>query len=55
MRFGYTHIAKNAQFPTPALGEVGFYMFSNTLPASVEIQLGLLEDRPFQRAQSSPN
>ncbi|MGO8681569.1 MAG: type II secretion system protein J [Limisphaerales bacterium] len=53
--FGYTHIARNAQFSTPALGEVGFYMFSNTLPASVEIQLGLLEDRPLQRAQSLPD
>jgi hypothetical protein len=27
-------------------------MFSNTLPASVEIQLGMLEDRTLQRAQS---
>jgi hypothetical protein len=44
---------KNVQFMFPsALGEVGFYMFSNTLPASVEIQLGLLEDRTLQRAQS---
>jgi type II secretory pathway component PulJ len=44
---------KNVQFMlSPALGEVGFYMFSNTLPASVEIQLGLLEDRTLQRAQS---
>jgi len=53
--FGYTHIARNAQFFTPALGEVGFYMFSNTLPASVEIQLGLLEDRTLQRAESLAN
>jgi len=37
------------------LGEVGFYMFSNTLPASVEIQLGLLEDRTLQRAESLAN
>ena len=43
---------RNVQFLLPALGEVGFYMFSNTLPASVEIQLGLLEDRTLQRAQS---
>jgi hypothetical protein len=44
---------KNVQFMlSPALGEVGFSMFSNTLPASVEIQLGLLEDRTLQRAQS---
>jgi Prokaryotic N-terminal methylation motif len=46
---------KNVQFMFPsALGEVGFYMFSNTLPASVEIQLGLLEDRTIQRAESIP-
>ena len=29
-----------------------FYMLSNALPASVEIQLGVLEDRTLQRAQS---
>ena len=46
---------RNVKFLLPALGEVGFYMFSNTLPASVEIQLGLLEDRTLQRAQSLPN
>ena len=28
------------------------YMFSNTLPASVEIELGLLEDRSLQRVES---
>ena len=43
---------RNVWFFTPALGEFGFYMFSNTLPAAVEIQLGLLEDRTLQRAQS---
>ena len=34
------------------MGEVGFYMFSNTVPASVEIELGVLEDRAIQRAES---
>jgi hypothetical protein len=43
---------RNVWFSPPVLGEVGFSMFSNTLPASVEIQLGLLEDRTLQRAQS---
>jgi type II secretory pathway component PulJ len=43
---------RNVWFSGPAWGEVSFYMFSNTLPASVEIQLGLLEDRTLQRAQS---
>jgi hypothetical protein len=50
--FGYTNTARNVWYSSPVLGEVGFYMFSNTLPASVEIQLGLLEDRTLQRAQS---
>ena len=49
---GRTVTNRNVWFSTPVLGEVGFYMFSNTLPASVEIQLGLLEDRTLQRAQS---
>jgi hypothetical protein len=43
---------QNVRFIPPALGEVGFYMFSNALPASVEINLGVLEDRTLQRAQS---
>ena len=50
--FGYANIARNVWFSGPAWGEVGFYMYSNTLPASVEIQLGMLEDRTLQRAQS---
>jgi type II secretory pathway pseudopilin PulG len=45
----------NVLFAFPSLGEVGFYMFSNTLPASVEIQLGALEDRTLQRAESLGN
>ena len=45
-------LSKNVWFSGPAWGEVGFYMYSNTLPASVEIQLGMLEDRTLQRAQS---
>jgi hypothetical protein len=41
-------------FPSgpPALGRIGFIMFSNTLPASVEIEMGVLEDRALQRAES---
>jgi type II secretory pathway pseudopilin PulG len=38
-------------FP-PAWGQFGFVMFSNTLPASVEIEMGVLEDRALQRAES---
>ena len=36
------------------MAKFGFYMFSNTLPASVEIDLGVLEDRAIQRALSLP-
>jgi hypothetical protein len=36
----------------PFWGETGFYMFSNTVPASVEIELGVLEDSALQRAES---
>jgi len=35
-------------------GETGFYMFSNMVPASVEIEIGVLEDRTLQRAESLP-
>ena len=46
--------AKNVAFSPPAWGEVGFYFFSNTVPAAVELQVGILEDRPLARAQSLP-
>jgi len=56
---GYANLTnltvKNVRFLPTTLGETGFYMFSNTLPASVEIQLGLLEDRTLQRAESLAN
>src|SRR5208282_5721781 len=48
----YTNVAKNVFFLPSTSGECGFYMFSNTLPASVEIELGVLEDRTLQRAGS---
>ena len=50
-----TSTNRNVLFLSPTLGEVGFYMFSNTLPASVEVQLGVLEDRTLQRAESIPD
>jgi hypothetical protein len=37
-----------------AYGESQFYMFSNMVPAAVELQLGVLEDRPLARAESLP-
>jgi len=40
--------------PVQVQGEVGFYFFSNTVPASVELELGVLEDRPLQHAGSLP-
>lgn len=48
--FGVT----NATFYNQAYGEYAFYMCSNTLPASVDIQLDLLEDRTLQRAANFP-
>ena len=50
-----TPVVRNVRFLQPAFGEVGFYMFSNTLPASVEIELATLEDRTLQRAATFPN
>jgi hypothetical protein len=38
-----------------AAGGTGFYFFSNTVPASVELEMGVLEDRTLQRAASLPN
>ncbi len=35
-------------------GEAQLYMFSNTVPASLELELGVLEDRPLAHAESLP-
>jgi hypothetical protein len=35
-------------------GEAQLYMFSNAVPASVELELGVLEDRPLAHAESLP-
>jgi prepilin-type N-terminal cleavage/methylation domain-containing protein len=43
---------QNVWFSQLPYGPTGFIMFSNTLPASVEIQMGVLEDRALQRAES---
>jgi prepilin-type N-terminal cleavage/methylation domain-containing protein len=43
---------RNAFYFPPPSGQVGFLMFSNTLPASVEIEMGVLEDRSLRRAES---
>jgi len=39
--------------PIPAYVNLQFY--SNSLPAAVELELGILEDRTLQRAESLPN
>jgi type II secretory pathway pseudopilin PulG len=44
--------ANNILFLPQAFGETGFYMFSNALPASVEIEMDTFEDRTLQRAES---
>jgi type II secretory pathway pseudopilin PulG len=46
---------RNVWFAPLTLGESGCYMFSNTLPAAVDIELGVLEDRAIQRAESLPD
>jgi hypothetical protein len=46
---------RNAAFLTPQWGEVGMSMFGGTLPAAVDIQLGVLEDRTLQRAGTWQN
>ena len=43
---------QNVWFAAPMYGEVGFAMFSNTLPVSVQLEMGVLEDRALQRAES---
>ena len=54
----YTNVQNTLFFSSPPVqygyGEAQFYMFSNTVPASVELQLGVLEDRPLQHAGSLP-
>jgi type II secretory pathway pseudopilin PulG len=43
-------------FPSPPdYGEAQFYMYSNMVPASVELELGVIEDSTLQRAESLPN
>ena len=45
---------QSVEFFLPVNGVAGFYFFSNTVPASVELELGVLEDGTLQRAESLP-
>jgi type II secretory pathway pseudopilin PulG len=47
----YTN-AMNTYFLAPAYGEAQIYMFSNAVPAAVELELGILEDHAIARAGS---
>jgi type II secretory pathway pseudopilin PulG len=49
---GQPMVIDNTTFYPPAGGEVSMFMCSNTLPAAVEIQMGVLEDRTLSRASS---
>jgi prepilin-type N-terminal cleavage/methylation domain-containing protein len=54
---GYTYgqampVANHATFYPQTNTEVSMLMWSNTLPAAVEIQMGVLEDRSLSRAAS---
>jgi prepilin-type N-terminal cleavage/methylation domain-containing protein len=49
----YTNIV-NTFFYSPAYGEAQLVMFSNAVPAAVELELGVLEDRPLAHAESLP-
>ena len=42
----------SASYPPYPWGETGFAFYSNAVPAAVELQLGVLEDRAMQRAES---
>ena len=49
----YTN-AVNTEYFSAAYGEPQFLMYSNTVPAAVELELGVLEDRTLARAESLP-
>ena len=51
---GTSSTLKNTALFAPVYGEVGCCLFSNSLPASVEIEMATLEDRTLQRAESRP-
>ncbi len=46
---------RNAYFDVPFQGEMNCYFYGNAIPAAVELQLGVIEDRALARAESLPN
>lgn len=50
--FWQTNRPLNVWFSPPEWGEVGCKFYSNAVPSVVELQLGILEDRTMQRAES---
>jgi hypothetical protein len=50
--FWQTNRPQNVWFSPVSSGEVGCAFYSNAVPAAVELQLGVLEDRTLQRASS---
>ena len=60
MNFTYALNTNNSTFFSsppllqPGYGEAQFYMYSNAVPAAVEFEMGVLEDRALARAQSLP-
>jgi len=55
----YTNALNTEFFYAPAVGygygEAQLFMFSNTVPSAVELELGVLENRTLARAESLPN
>jgi hypothetical protein len=52
---GYARFPQNVLFLPSAPRQTSLCMFSNALPASLELELGVLEDRTLQRADTWPN
>jgi hypothetical protein len=53
--FDGTNVLFQRLDPSLVPDEVGCTFYSNKVPASVEVELGVLEDRTLQRAESLPN
>jgi prepilin-type N-terminal cleavage/methylation domain-containing protein len=51
---GQWHTNVNVWFMSSLWGEVNCAVFSNTLPTAVQMEMGVLEDRTLERAESIP-